>query len=133
MSAKFNGIKIDQVAYDVLIPFESLKRTAELIEGRASGLSIEYRKIRDLQGVGFTYQFQVEPNPTNRAAYDNFYNAITAAVDSHSITMPYGQTSITFDAYVDSVTDTFGGFENGQAVWKGLTVTFTYIKPVEVN
>lgn len=50
-------------------------------------------------------------------------------VDSHSITVPYGQGTITFDAMVTAGNDRFRGRVGQQQRWKGLQVQFTAIKP----
>jgi len=131
--ALFNGIKIDGTIYDVRIKYETLKRTFQIIEGRNAGLSIAYRKIRDIQGTGYSYTFEVEPNPTNRAAYDTFYQKISEPVDSHEIEMPFGQTTLSFTAYIEAGTDTYCGKVNNQIIWKGLSVTFTYLQPVRTS
>lgn len=131
--ALFNGIKIDGTIYDVRIRYDTMQRTFQLIEGRNAGLSIAYRKIRDLQGTGYSYTFEVEPNPANRAAYDSFYQKISQPVDSHEIEMPFGQSMLSFTAYIESGTDIYGGSVNGQNIWKGLTVTFTYMSPVRTQ
>lgn len=130
MSPLFAGIKIDGIAYDVRVRYDTLARTFKLIEGRHAGTSLRYKKIRDLQGTAYEYQFEVEPNPNNILAYDAFYEIISAPVDSHSIEIVYGQTTKIFDAYIESGTDKYKGVINGKNKFTNLTVKFIAIGPV---
>jgi len=54
-------------------------------------------------------------------------------VDSHEIEVPFGQTVLNFTAYIEAGTDTYGGIDRGQLIWKGLSVTFTYLAPVRTE
>ncbi len=123
------GIKIDGETYDVRIVYETLSRSFEIIEGSNAGTSLSYRSIRDIQGTGYTYSMQVEPNPANPAAYDAFYEKISEPVEYHTVEMPYGQSTITFQAKIDSGHDTYRGKIGGYNYWKGLTITFGYMQP----
>ena len=80
---------------------------------------------RDLVGTYYDYSMTVEPEPGSEADYDAFYEAISAPVQSHSITMPYGQGTMTFDAMVYEGTDLYRGMVAGQRKWAGLQVTFS--------
>ena len=130
------GIVVDGISYDVRVRYESLQRTFKLVEGRHAGTSLRYKKIRDLQGTAYEYQFEVEPNPTNITGtygYDAFYEAISAPVDSHSIEIIYGQTTKSFDAYIESGTDKFQGTHAGNNKFGALTVKFISIGPVRTS
>lgn len=130
------GIVIDGISYDVRVIYESLQRTFKLVEGRHAGTSLRYKKIRDLQGVAYEYQFEVEPNPNNISGpygYDAFYEVISAPVDSHEIEIIYGQTRKSFDAYIESGTDKFKGKLNGTNKFGALTVKFISIGPVRTS
>ena len=131
--AIYNGITIDNTVYDVRIVYGSLQRTAKIVEGRNAGTSLKYRKIRDVQGTSYTYTFDVEPNPANPTAYDNFFEKITTPTDYLTIVVPYGQTTKSFDAYIDSVTDKLNGKLGTYNRWGGCKVTFTSIAPVRLS
>lgn len=122
-------INIDGTDYDVRIGYPTITRTFELIEGKNAGTSLAYTRIRDLIGTQYAYTMTIEPNPVNRAAYDSFYEAITAPADYHSVSFPYGQTVLSFQAYVSSGTDAFGGRMAGQNRWSGLSITFIPLGP----
>lgn len=118
------GITLDGRTYDVRIVYNTLTRAFELAEGENAGAMLSGRYERDLIGTGYSYQLAVEPNPLNRADYDAFYEAITAPTPTHTVVMPYGQTTITFTARVVSGQDVFGGTVGGKKLWRGLTVDF---------
>ena len=84
---------------------------------------------RDLLGTYYDYAMEVEPDPQYPGDYDSFFEAITAPVDSHSLTLPYGQSTITFDAMVTSGSDLYRGQVAGFNRWGGLQVQFTAQKP----
>ena len=69
------------------------------------------------------------PDPRFPADYDAFYEAISAPVSSHSLTLPYGQSTITFDAMVSEGTDLYRGKVANRTRWGGLQVQFTAKKP----
>lgn len=123
------GITMDGRTYQVRVTFGSRKRRFDLLSGSNAGESLSRRKIRDLQGTGYSYQLQVEPDPQKPGDYDAFYEAISAPVDYHTITMPYGQSTITYQAAVASGEDTDRGMLGGARRWAGLTVDFIYMEP----
>lgn len=118
------GITMDGRTYDVRIVYNTLVRAFELIEGENAGQMLSGRYDRDLIGTAYSYQMAVEPNPLNRADYDAFYEAISAPTPTHRITMPYAQTTITFDARVVSGQDVHGGSIGGKKLWSGLVVDY---------
>lgn len=125
-------LNMDGTTYRVRIVYDSLIRSFELMEGVNAGEMLSGRHERDLLGTGYTYQMQVEPDPRYPQDYDAFYQAISAPVDSHTITMPYGQTSITYEAMIESGQDTYRGVAAGRARWKGLTVQYRYTAPQRI-
>lgn len=127
--AKTMGITMDGVNYDVRVVYNTLVRSFELLEGENAGQMLSGRYERDLIGTGYSFSMGVEPNPLNRAAYDSFYQAISAPVATHTVVMPYGQGTIEFVARVVSGNDTYNGKTGGRRLWSGLSVEFIYIQP----
>lgn len=122
-------IVMDGVTYRLRVVYDSLIRAFELMEGINAGEMISGRHERDLLGSGYIYQMQVEPDPRFPQDYDAFFEAISAPVDSHTIVMPYGQSTITYEAMIESGQDTYHGVIAGRARWRGLTVQYRYIEP----
>lgn len=125
-------LNMDGTTYRVRIVYDTLIRSFELLEGVNAGEMLSGRHERDLLGTGYTYQMQVEPDPRYPTDYDAFFEAISAPVDSHIIIMPYGQSTITYEAMVESGQDTYRGIVGGRTKWRGLTVQYRYIEPQRV-
>lgn len=127
-----NGLTVDGTNYHVRVVFKSLKRSFSITEGPNSGKAINARAIRDVLGTQYTYSMNVEPLSTglsDQEEYDRFYQVITAPVDYHTVEMPYGQTTIVFDAQIISGEDEYLGKRNGHDWWGGLTVSFVPMQP----
>lgn len=122
-------ITMDGITYKVGIVYDTMSRSFSLLEGPNAGEMLSGRTERDILGTKYAYSMRVEPDPAHPADYDAFFEAISAPVDSHTITMPYGQTTLTFEAMVQSGSDTFRGKMAGINHYTGLTVNFVAIAP----
>ncbi len=123
------GIIMDGITYDVRVVYGSLTRSFALIEGTNAGTSLTNASIRDLVGTAYTYSLQVEPNPANVAAYDAFFAAISAPIDAHTVTFPYGQTVMTFRAKITGGADVYKGVLGGYERFANLALTFEPLEP----
>ena len=119
-----NGILMDGTTYKVLVVYNSLVRSFELRSGENEDYMISGRHERDLLGTGYAYQLAVEPDPAHPEDYDAFYHAISEPVPSHKITMPYGQSTLEFDAEILGGEDRLLGKLAGVNRWTGLVVDF---------
>lgn len=117
-------LTMDGTTYRVRIVYNTLVRSFELREGQNAGEMLSDRYERDLRGTKYSYQMAVEPDPRYPEDYDALYEAITAPVESHSVTVPYGQTTLTYDAMIDSGSDTMGDYLGGVRAWHGLVINF---------
>ena len=77
------GIDMDGIHYNVRCKFDTLDRSFRLVEGVNAGDMLSGRHERDLTGTYYDYSLYVEPEPKDRAAYDSFYQAISAPINSH--------------------------------------------------
>lgn len=127
--ADWKRLTMDGTVYRVRIVYNTLTRAFELIEGVNAGDMMSGRHERDLVGTGYTYEMAIEPDPDFPADYNALFDAISAPVDSHVITVPYGQGTMTYAAEIVSGQDTYQGTLSGVEQWGGLTVTFRYISP----
>lgn len=123
------NVTVDGREYRVRVIYGSLRRSFAVVEGPNSGQAITAKYIRDIIGTGYSYTLDIEPDPRYPQDYDDFYEVITAPVESHSVIMPYGQDVLEFAAAVESGEDTLGPTLVGVTRWTGLSVTFTAIKP----
>lgn len=71
----------------------------------------------------------IEPDPRYLSDYDSFYEAISAPVDYHTITMPHGQTDMSYKAKVVSGSHKLRGKINGKRYYYGLQVQFQPLAP----
>lgn len=124
------GIQMDGRNYRVLAKFESLEEYATLEEGINAGTMLSGDRERDLTGTYLSHALDVEPDPRYPADYDAFYDAIIAPVPSHSIVMPHGQGTVTYDASVSEASHGSRGAIAGIRRWSGLRVEFSSIRPV---
>lgn len=121
-------LTVDGIEYRVRVVYGSLSRRFEVVEGPNSGTAITAKAIRDILGTGYSYTMNVEPDPAFPQDYDEFYQAITAPVESHVIELPYGQTTMQFEAMVQSGEDSMGATLGGVTRWHGLSVTFVPLR-----
>lgn len=123
------GIIIDGINYKVGVVFPEIGRSFELKEGSNTGTSITGRNIRDVLGTNYTYSMKITALPGFHDDYDRLYEVISEPVDSHMVTLPYNQTTITFEAEIKSGSDKYYGVENGTRIWSDLDIEFAPIAP----
>lgn len=123
-------LTMDGTTYRVRIVYDTLQRAFQLFEGDNADYMLSGRYERDLIGTNYTYQMAIEPDEKHQADYDAFFDAISDPQNYHTITVPYGQSTLTYQAMVLEGSDTFKGFLSGVKQWGGLVVTF---KPITVQ
>ena len=123
------GITIDGREYNIRIKYETLRRAFEITEGQNSGVAIDGTLIRDIIGTRYNYQIDIEPDPADPTDYDEFYELITSPVAYHEVSFPYGQETITFNAAIQSGTDTYFGVIGCVRRWAGLSIVFQALSP----
>lgn len=97
-------IKIDNVTYPH-IRVMSIKRNFSVLDGEAAGRIMTGRMERDIIGTYYNYEFEIDSDESDAAEYDAFYEVISAPVDFHTIVVPYGQQTLTFEAYISGGSD----------------------------
>lgn len=125
-----NAFEMDGIAYDVIIPVGGFKRKGDMLDGANVGRATGGAMIFDTIGIYINYSLTINRAGNNVTAYDALYEAlINPSVRSHSVKMLYGQSTITYTAYVSGVTDELDKVENGVQYWDNLTVDIIAIKP----
>ena len=84
---------------------------------------------RDIIGTYYNYRLEIDPVSSDPEEYDDFYESISAPVNSHVLTVPYAQGTVTFDAYVANGDDELAGSYDGRNDWGNLTINFVAMKP----
>lgn len=118
---------LDGKTYNVNVM--ELKRKFAVTDTKNSGRTMDYSMHRDIIGTFYNYTMKVQRMGNDTVSYDDFYEAITAPINvSHEMTFPYGQETLTFQAYVTQGEDSLQ-IRKGQNRWEGLSLTFTAMEP----
>lgn len=123
------SLTMDGVTYRVRVVYDSMTMSFSLIEGSNAGTMLSGRRERALVGTEYGHSLTVEPDPKYRTDFDAFVDAISAPVPAHHIELPYGQTTIKYDAMVTGGQVRYRGQLGGQAIWGPMTVQYNPIKP----
>ena len=107
----------------------SLKRSFAVLDGDNAGRVMTGAMTRDIIGTYYNYSMEIDPVSSDLAEYDEFYEAISAPVDSHVLTVPYAQGTATFDAYVANGEDELVYKHGSRNDWQNLAINFVAMKP----
>ena len=107
----------------------SLKRSFAVLDGDNAGRVMTGAMTRDIIGTYYNYSMEIDPVSSDLSEYDEFYEAISAPVDSHVLTVPYAQGPVTFDAYVANGEDELASKYGSRNEWQNLTINFIAMKP----
>lgn len=95
--------------------------------------TMDFEEVREQRSAKSAQMDQltlsIEPDPRYLSDYDSFYEAISAPVDYHTITMPHGQTDMSYKAKVVSGSHKLRGKINGKRYYYGLQVQFQPLAP----
>lgn len=123
-----NGvIKIDGKDYNVSVT--SLKRSFEVADSDATGRTADWKMHRDVVGTFYNYTLGIAVKNYDFDAYREFYDVISAPVASHTIEVPYGTGTLTFDAYVTKGSDELMRIYHNRSFWKGFSCNFIAMEP----
>lgn len=121
--------KVNGRAYNVTVPDGGLKRSGKVLDGDNATRGKSGRMIRDIIGTYYNYSMEIDTRGLDVAAYDALYEVLSAPVDFHTITVPYGQGTLTFEAYVSNVDDALKLMQDGRSLWGGLSFDFIAMEP----
>lgn len=108
-------ITIDQTTYDVGI----IKITRKASQSTESlGTTLDLRKHYEVKGTYYDYEVEFYPRKMSLADYDSLYEQVTQPVESHTVTLPYGQSDITFEARVTASTDNLVSRFGNKTKWR---------------
>lgn len=107
---------------------ESLKRSFRIPDGTNAGDMLSGDYERDLLGTYYDYDLVITTSDLAVNEYDALFEALSAPVNSHTVEMPYGMTSITFEAMIEGGDDELIPMDDG-TWWGNLNVTIRAKKP----
>jgi len=120
---------IDGTPYPGVFVRTPIKRKATVRDGGNAGYTISGAYSRDVKGTYYTYSMTLDCMSVSADDYTALYQALTAPVNAHTVTVPYNQTTLQFIAMISTVSDNLVKRHNGINIWRNLTVTFTAIEP----
>lgn len=119
-------ITIDSNTFDVGI-IKITRKASQKIE--SLGTTMDLHKHYDIQGTYYDYEVELATKKMSLSDYDNLYEVLTAPQESHIVTLPYGQSTLTFTARVSVASDSLvQGFLTFRK-WGTLKVTFEALTP----
>lgn len=118
-------IKLNGRYYHVAIT--NLERTINITDGENAGRTKPpaAEMIRDIVGVYVGYSATFEVKTDDISEYDDMILTLSQPVDSIPVVMPFGQGTLSFDAYVTKIKDKLLTNINGVRRWGNCTVEFT--------
>lgn len=121
--------KVDGVSYNVIVPEGGLKRQGRVLDGDNAARMLSGRMKRDIIGTYYNYVMQLDTRNLDVAQYDALYQVLSAPVDYHTVILPYGQSTLTFQAYVSNLDDELVLMQEGRNLWGNLSFTFVAMQP----
>lgn len=122
-----NVITIDGRKFNVAV--DKLTRKASVLDGKNAGRVLSGRMDRDIIGTYYNYELSFGTSMLSPVDYDALYELLTAPVDYHTITVPYGQGTKTFQAYVANASDTLSLMTDKMNLWGDLAIAFVAMEP----
>lgn len=107
----------------------SVKRTFAVLDGENAGRTMDGRMQRDVIGTYYNYALVIDPSESDPGEYDALYETLSAPVDSHAVSFPYGRDVLDFEAYVANGEDELFDIFNGKNRWDDLTINFVAMEP----
>ena len=107
---------------------ESLKRSFRIPDGTNAGDMLSGDYERDLVGTYYDYDLVITTSDLSSNEYDALFEILSAPVNSHMVEMPYGMTSITYEAMIESGDDELIPMDDG-TWWGNLNVSIRAKKP----
>ena len=120
-------VTIDGTSFDVGV--EYIKRQARIEDGPNAGNSKRGDWIRDVYGTFYDYILSFDTSSgLSREDYDTMYGILTAPVEFHTLVVPYGQSTLSFQAGITGAEDNVILMDDG-TVWGNLSITFRAKSP----
>lgn len=107
-----------------------IHRNFKIKDGVNYGVMVSGRVQRDLLGTFYNYTMTIETADMDKAEYDKLYEVLSAPVESHTIIVPYGQGTLSYQAYItDGDDDMELEEQDGSRLWGNLSVQFFAREP----
>lgn len=123
-------LTVDGIQYNVFLV--SLGRSIKVESGKNSGTFISGERFYDAKNSYYQYNMSINPFLTHKEDYEKLYLVFGTPVETHEITLPYGQGELTFNAHVASVSDNCGKLNPPNTIWEGMSVTLESAEAINI-
>lgn len=125
---------IDGVEYDSKeIAIKSLTRSFQVLDGAKAGRSLGGDMLRDIVGTYYNYTIAFDAKIGHEDAYNRLYETLSAPVNSHTISLPFANETITQKMYVTSGSDKLIRFsKDGENFFTELSINFVSMSPFRI-
>lgn len=124
-------ITIDGIEFDK-IKLTSIQRKRVNETGKNKGTFMSGGKFNDVRYSYYQYSLTVVPYLSHKDQYEELYTLLSLPLEAHTVTLPYGQGTVTFDAYVASVSDRLRKALPNGLIWESFSVTLKGTEPIQV-
>lgn len=107
---------------------EALKRSFRIPDGPNAGKMLSGDYTRGIVGTYYDYDLTLTAEQLPDSEYNALYEVLSSPVERHTVEMPYGLSSITFEAMIESGTDELIPTDDG-TWWGNLSVSIRAKKP----
>lgn len=121
--------KIDGIEFTNAV-VSNPERSFSITDGENAGRLITIAKMeRDILGTFYNYTITVDHSFMSDEEYSEFYELISAPVDSHTLEVPYNNETLVFEAYITSGKDKLLGIRRNKNIWSELSLSFVAMAP----
>lgn len=121
-------LKIDGTEYGTIVT--ALQRSFEVADGENAGRTLDGTMHRDLIGTYYNFSITINTDRLTQKQYNELYEIISSPVESHNITVAYGNSLLTFNAYITNGTDDLiRQYSETDRYWGNLTLNFIAMEP----
>lgn len=119
---------IDGVEYGAIVT--SLTRNFSVADGSNAGRTIDGKMHRDLIGTYYNFSVTVQTDLLSQDEYNELYQTISSPIESHAINVAYGNTILSFMAYITQGSDNLiREYSSINRYWGNLTFDFIAMEP----
>lgn len=118
-------IIIDGETFDVGVIKVTRKPRKEIL---TLGTTIDGTMHKTALGTYYDYEVEFAAKKMNVTEYDRLYEVVTAPIAEHEVTLPYGQSTITFKADIDVGNDSIISDYNNFRRWNSMKISFNSLE-----
>lgn len=118
---------VDGVVYNAFVT--ELSRSIRVVESDLSGDVMSGEHFRDMVGSYCDYSMTIGTDSLSPEEYDALVEVLADPKEFHTVILPYGRSTLEFEAYIEEISDSLKSDRNGKKNWTDLSVGFYAKKP----